>query len=107
MMYYLRQFFLLISLLILFSCNKDNSSQKEIIQMQELSNIIYDLHFAYSLVEQDTNQLDKSQYKKACEEEIFDKYKISSSIYNKSIEYYSKDIDSISLLLDMVIKKTE
>ncbi|HBN06847.1 MAG TPA: hypothetical protein DD434_13850 [Bacteroidales bacterium] len=98
---------LIIVLFSFLSCSKKETTNKDIIPKENLSEIIADIQKAQALVnlKKDSNMTVRNLRLTDYNKEILKKHNVSEDKYNKSIDFYSSNQKEFSILLEMVSKK--
>ncbi|MBP1644890.1 MAG: hypothetical protein H6Q16_465 [Bacteroidetes bacterium] len=103
----MKKVLLIIVLFSFLSCSKKETTNKDIIPKENLSEIIADIQKAQALVnlKKDSNMTVRNLRLTDYNKEILKKHNVSEDKYNKSIDFYSSNQKEFSILLEMVSKK--
>lgn len=103
----MKKVLLIIVLFSFLSCSKKETTNKDIIPKENLSEIIADIQKAQALVnlKKDSNMTVRNLRLTDYNKEILKRHNVSEDKYNKSIDFYSSNQKEFSILLEMVSKK--
>jgi hypothetical protein len=89
--------------LFIFSCGNEKTP-KGILAESEMVELLIDIHMAEGYVSSFPIHYDSSaKLYPLLEKRVFDKHKVSDSVFKVSLEYYMKDVRAMSSIYDRVI----
>lgn len=97
---------LLSILIIVFAsaCSSENEKPEDVLSKDEMVGILLDIHLAEARVSQAKMPLDSSlNYYVFLEKGIFEKHRIDSATYRKSMEYYTFHIMELDEIYEAVL----
>ncbi len=96
-------------MLIFLSCNENSKPPKDILGREKMAEILVDIHIAESRVSKmNLRSMDSSVVVfNKLQQDIWAKYEVDSSLYNKSYAYYASNPEAMSGLYEIVTQKLE
>ena len=92
-------FFLIISLLTVFSCHNRPS---EVLPRKKMEDVMYDMYIAESIIDHNYRKFSQPENKEALINRVFQKHKISEATWDTSLSWYSDNIDQYLQINDSV-----
>jgi len=96
-------------MLIFLSCNENSKPPKDILGREKMADILADIHMAESRVSKmNLRSMDSSVVVfNKLQQDIWAKYEVDSSLYNKSYSYYASNPEAMNSLYEIVTQKLE